>query len=341
MTELKNSMGLNPKTKLQIPTPISRARSDTPYPDVRGRARHSVRAAKLQANPELQITKGGHVDRRASQRRSVSPTLHAPRSDAPPGPHPSVTAGLVSDSAFTLIELLMVIAIIGILAALLLPALSVAKSKGKQAGCVNHLKQLALCCQMYGADNDGKLVENLPQGRGTNSWAPGNMKSFNDATNQTLIRQGKLFPYANQVALYRCPADPSTAGGLPRVRSYSMNCWMGSRYMETDSRPNGFRTFVRETELAAAGPARLWLILDEHETTIDDAWFLVTMDDSRPFASFPATRHQRAYGLNFADGHAEVYQLRDPKSQIVGAQAPAISPQNADWLRLKQVTTIQ
>ncbi len=340
MRELKNSMGLNLKTQLRIPTPISRER-----------------AAKLQGNPELQITKGGH------RRRAATGLNRALKADcaliersfgigiwglevsacglAAPSPNPSVTAGLVSESAFTLIELLMVIAIIGILAALLLPTLSVAKSKGKQAGCVNHLKQLALCCQMYSADNDGKLAENLPQGRGTNSWVQGNMKSFNDATNQTLIRQSRLFPYANQVALYRCPADPSVAGGQPRVRSYSMNGWMGSRYMETDSRPNGFRTFVRETELAAAGPARLWLIMDEHETSIDDAWFLVTMDDSRPFASFPATRHQRAYGLNFADGHAEVYQLRDPKSQIVGAQAPAISPQNADWLRLKQVTTIQ
>jgi prepilin-type processing-associated H-X9-DG protein len=117
-----------------------------------------------------------------------------------------------------------------------------------------------------------------------------------------------------------------------------MNGWIGSRYMETYPRTNGFRTFVRDSELAAAEPARVWVIIDEHESSIDDAWFLVTMDDSRPFASFPATRHAGSYGLNFADGHAEFYKLREPESEMAEGQ---ISAQNSDWQRLKQVTTIR
>ena len=80
--------------------------------------------------------------------------------------------------------------------------------------------------------------------------------------------------------------------------------------------------------------------MDENETTLDDGWFLVTMDDSEPFASAPATRHQRSYGLNFADGHAETYRLRDPSSQFSVAQAQ-IGARNADWIRLKLVTTVK
>jgi prepilin-type N-terminal cleavage/methylation domain-containing protein len=240
---------------------------------------------------------------------------------------------------FTLIELLLVIAIIAILAALLMPALATAQAKGKRTACLNNLKQCVLSFQMYSADNDGKLAPNYPLKQAdSNFWVLGDMKVTSDSTNLTFIRQGKLFPYGSQVALYRCPGDPSRTGLTPRVRSYSMNSWIGSRYMETYPGHSGFRTFVRDSELAVAGPATIWVIADEHEASIDDAWFLVTMDDSQPFASFPATRHERSYGLSFGDGHAEFYKLSDPKTQLPSVET---SRDDWDWQRLKQVTTIR
>lgn len=240
-----------------------------------------------------------------------------------------------SRRAFTLVEVLVVIAMIAILAAMLLPTLDRAKARGKQIACTNHLKQLAMGWQMYAADNNNRLVENLPAAQSTNSWVAGNMRVSNDATNTALLRQGRLFPYANHTAIYRCPDDPSRTHGRAHVRSYAMNAWMGSRQMENNSyRGGGYRTFVRDSETAAAGPATLWVMIDQHRDSIDDGWFLVTMDDSRPFADFPTTQHQRGYALNFADGHAEVYKLRGTISR-----PGATSPKDADWLRLKQVTT--
>ena len=261
------------------------------------------------------------------------------------GPRPATLpgceggGGCCPGNAFTLTELLLVIAIVAILAALLMPALATAKSKSKQTACLNNLRQLVLSFQMYSADNDGKLVQNNPLAEpGGNCWVLGNMKVSADSTNTAIIRQGKLFPYANQVDLYRCPTDPSRVNETARVRSYSMNSWVGSRYMETHPHPSDFRTFVRDSELSAARPGMVWVMAEEHEASIDDAWFLVTMDDSRPFASFPATRHERSYGLNFADGHAEFYKLRDPETQQGNGQT---SPANSDWQRLKQVTTVR
>jgi prepilin-type N-terminal cleavage/methylation domain-containing protein len=249
-------------------------------------------------------------------------------------------AGGGPHSAFTLVELLVVIAIIAILAALLLPVLSEVKAKGKQTSCLSNLHQSGFALQMYASDNAGELVANLPGNPGSNSWVLGNLQIPDQSTNPAGLRQGLLFAYLGQPTVYRCPADPSQTDGQPWVRSYSMNGWMGSRCMGTYSGPTGYRTFLRENELATVGPAKIWVMMDEHELSIDDGWFLVTMDDSQPFASFPATRHQRGYVWNFADGHAEKNRLRDASTPLEPG-SKSISSKNSDWVRLKQATTVR
>jgi len=66
---------------------------------------------------------------------------------------------------------------------------------------------------MYSADNEGKLAENLPEGASgyeqSNSWVMGSMRLSTQATNETLIRQGKFFPYANNPVVY------TLSGGFP------------------------------------------------------------------------------------------------------------------------------
>ena len=63
---------------------------------------------------------------------------------------------------FTLVELLVVLAIIGILAALLLPSLSRAQAKAQTVVCMNNLKQLTIAFHHYVDHYDDKIMSNFP-----------------------------------------------------------------------------------------------------------------------------------------------------------------------------------
>ena len=73
-------------------------------------------------------------------------------------------------NAFTLVELLVVIAVIAILASLLLPALATAKKRARATQCINNLKQVGAGTQMYAHDNEG-ILQLDPLVPGTESWA--------------------------------------------------------------------------------------------------------------------------------------------------------------------------
>lgn len=259
-----------------------------------------------------------------------------------------------SRGGFTLIELLMVIAIIAILAAMLLPALSKAKTKAEGISCINNLRQLELAAVMYSGDHNwcapnapGNTYNETFWVNGWLDWGVGVPPGAN--TNVDYLKNGALGPYTGKnVGIYKCPADkiPSNAG--PRVRSISMNGFIGSKTEYTVYGYTQYRLFLKESDFVRPGPSKTWVFLDEHPDGINDGFFGMKMPPvtAWPFPAawddVPASYHNGACGFAFADGHAEIRKWLDaasmpPIRKTVGARGPgqgtdATSPRDSRWL---------
>jgi prepilin-type N-terminal cleavage/methylation domain-containing protein/prepilin-type processing-associated H-X9-DG protein len=247
-------------------------------------------------------------------------------------------------AAFTLIELLVVIAIIAILAALLLPALGKAKVLGQGVACTSNLKQLQLCWQLYSEDNADNLPGNTAMNPGDIgnrgawtadpiSWLQGNAWSDTTPTN---LQRGVLYHYSHSLGIYRCPADHSTVldqGLLPRNRSVSMSMYMNFRADRND--PGYELCWHRMGQIQHPSPSRAAVFIEENEKSIQQSAFGINAPDDLTlfnsslwtWISFPATRHNNAGALSFADGHVETWRWRENNTAQIAAQN--------DWIVVK------
>jgi prepilin-type N-terminal cleavage/methylation domain-containing protein len=109
-------------------------------------------------------------------------------------PRPEINVG------FTLIELVVVIAIIGILAALLLPALSQAKEKGRLAACLSNLRQVNMAIRLYADD----CADSLPVLPAPNPYPNGIGAYYKQLVKGYL---GLTGPAAPSEKVFICPSD--------------------------------------------------------------------------------------------------------------------------------------
>jgi prepilin-type processing-associated H-X9-DG protein len=209
---------------------------------------------------------------------------------------------------------------------------------------------------MYSNDNGDKIV---PGGEGATTtvpiaapyltggsqaqWVLGavNAGAGTAATNATFIENGLLYPFVNNKAVYKCPADQKQVLGAPTVRSMSMSAWMNP--LNSWNNIIGYNGALRLRDFRKQGeilsPVSTWVFIDENPNSINDGWFVCDPNKLTLWYDIPATYHNGAGGLSFADGHCEIKKWRDGNIlKAVGVNQPK-DPNSDDLPWLQQRST--
>ena len=202
----------------------------------------------------------------------------------------------------TLIELLIVLAVISLLLALSFPVLLRAKNQAQGAVCLQNVKTLSLAWLLYKDDNDDRLVGGHV-GKYAYDWVqrPMGAGTFIEQKKEG-IRQGALFRYVgSSVGVFRCPADQrKLVPGQVAFRSYSIpdgangEGWQDT-YKPVEKYSELFRPATRYVFVEEADPRGWnqgsWVVNPLTETWVD------------PFAVWHSKTRST---LGYADGRAEI-----------------------------------
>ncbi|HEY3267550.1 MAG TPA: DUF1559 domain-containing protein [Armatimonadota bacterium] len=208
-------------------------------------------------------------------------------------------------AGFSLVELLVVVAIVAILAAMLFPAFARARDRGNEAACLSNLRQLGVAAQAYADDHDGFM----PPGHAVRTGdgppaAPADWYS-------------RLEPFVRSPELLLCPSDRRRAEYLPD-RPYE-----GSYASEYD-RPVRYTSYLlngvfsdvvngrRQSLPTLRHPTDTILFAERDQDRLSQLTW-VNDDDYHPWedraywgqgAGMASERHHGGADYLYADGHA-------------------------------------
>lgn len=180
---------------------------------------------------------------------------------------------------FTMVELLIVISIIIILAALLLPALRTVKEKGRQIQCMSNLKQIGTGMIFYANDNNGYL----PSLYDSSAW------------------YAKIDYHLNNTRIFLCPSFPNAVYGT--ALSYGYNA-QGLGTLDTSQ--SSLAPFYMKIEQIKT-PSNIIAVADSNKAGSEWGGYYVRRGLTSAYR-VAATRHNSGCNFLFIDGHVRWYK---------------------------------